>query len=415
MDKNNINLTIHKLVNREFSKEMFESLLPSGFDRYVKKMNTYQFIQLLIFSQLKQSASLARVSKSVKNRKDVQDYLNVDSISTSQLSRKLSNLPSFVLEQALYKIIDKLMKHNVTAFIDEKVGRLKVIDSSTISMSLFGSHWARFRKTKAGVKLHVKICFMGSHVLPEQVILTTAKKADKSQMSELIEYDESCIYLFDRGYNDYTQFEQLCLQNVCFVTRLKKNAVIETYAEQICDSDTIYADKEIFLGSEITNTKMTHPLRLIQTVDSNGKQIFIVTNCFELTANEVGELYRQRWKIETFFKWMKQHLKLRTVYGKSENAVKNQIWIALITYCLQLFLYQKTNYTGSLLEFKRATIDLLFIVYEEFLAKLFYKPKRTSNGRRKLHWQQEFIHIEKLYINGEEDILDDSYQEPLHI
>ncbi|WP_332699319.1 transposase [Halalkalibacter lacteus] len=103
--------------------------------------------------------------------------------------------------------------------------------------------------------------------------------------------------------------------------------------------------------------------------------VIIVTNCFELSANEIGELYRYRWKIETFFKWMKQHLKIKSFYGKSENAVCNQIWIALITYCLQVLLQQSVHHEGPLLEIKQTIKTLLFDGFDVFLCALPGNPR----------------------------------------
>ncbi|WP_332696402.1 transposase [Halalkalibacter lacteus] len=141
-----------------------------------------------------------------------------------------------------------------------------------------------------------------------------AKHADRTQMGDLIDIDSDAIHLFDRGYIDYKQFDHLCFSDVRFITRLKKDAQVEVLSEQIpqADSPTV-KDQEVFLGNSQNGTKMTHSLRSIQTHDSQGNVVIIVTNC---------------WKIETFFKWMKQHLTFKTFYGKSENAVCNQIWVA---------------------------------------------------------------------------------------
>jgi len=98
---------------------------------------------------------------------------------------------------------------------------------------------------------------------------------------------------------------------------------------------------------------MSQPLRLIETEDAEGNSVTIVTNCFGLSAKEIGDLYRYRWKIETFFKWMKQHLKLKTFYSKSQSAVYNQIWIALITYCLTVLIQHNTGHSSQLLDVKK--------------------------------------------------------------
>ncbi|BBH21762.1 hypothetical protein Back11_31070 [Paenibacillus baekrokdamisoli] len=135
--------------------------------------------------------------------------------------------------------------------------------------------------------------------------------------------------MFDRGYVDYAAYDRFCMNQIFFVTRLKNNAVIEpllTY--DLPPNSTVSLDEKIRVGTQ--QKRMKHPLRMVQTVDSEGNLLFLLTNRFDLTADEIGEMYRSRWAIETFFKWMKQHIKIKTFYGTSENAVMNQVWMALI-------------------------------------------------------------------------------------
>ncbi|MFD1361947.1 IS4 family transposase [Lentibacillus salinarum] len=219
--------------------------------------------------------------------------------------------------------------------------------------------------------------------MPDKAVMLPAKHADRTQMNELVDIDSDAIHLFDRGYNDYKQFDELCWKNVRFITRIKKNAKIEVVSEQEPDTEhNIFLDQKVYLDNAQNRTKMDYPLRLIKTKDSEGNVVIIITNCFDLTAKEIGDLYRYRWKIETFFKWVKQHLKVKTFYGKSENAVYTQIWIALITYCLQVLLQLKFNHEGSVLEIKRTLKTLLFQPLDEFLRSFFRKPTRTSKGRQ---------------------------------
>ncbi|WP_335872307.1 IS4 family transposase, partial [Bacillus sp. 2205SS5-2] len=225
-------------------------------------------------------------------------------------------------------------------------------------------------------------------------VLLPATHSDRSQMEELIEIDPDAIQLFDRGYNDYKQYDRLSNHDVRFITRLKKNAKIEVLNEQAPDPENhIFQDQEVYLGDDQNDTKMKNSLRLIRTKDSEQNDIILLTNCVDLSAKEVGDLYRYRWRIETFFKWMKQHLKIKTFYGKSQNAVYTQIWIALITYCLQVLLKLKLHHEGPLLDIKTTLQDLLFDPIEEFIRSLFRKPTRDSKGRKKYDWEKDFQFI----------------------
>jgi hypothetical protein len=263
---------------------------------------------------LEETESLTFLSKQVKDKKAYQLELALDTISTSQLSRKLGSLSPKIFKKIFHHLVLKTQANLKQPAIIRDIGRLYVIDSTTMSMSLSQYPWATFRKTKAGIRLHLRVIVTKELTIP----------------------DNSVYWMF------------------VLSLALKKNVQIEVLSEQVPDPESrIFRDQEVFLGNGQNGTKMIHPLRLVETKDREGNTVIIVTNCFELSANEIGELYRYRWKIETFFKWMKQHLKIKSFYGKSENAVCNQIWIALITYCLQVLLQQSAHHEGPLLEIKQ--------------------------------------------------------------
>jgi IS4 transposase len=129
--------------------------------------------------------------------------------------------------------------------------------------------------------------------------------------------------------------------------------------------------------------RMENVMSLIHTVDSEGNLLAIVTNRFDLDAEEIGEMYRQRWAIETFFKWMKQHVRIKSFYGTSERAVMNQVWIALITFCLLVLVKQETGTSHPLLQLYRWLKVLLWKPFEKWLDWIHRRPSRTSAGRRK--------------------------------
>lgn len=138
---------------------------------------------------------------------------------------------------------------------------------------------------------------------------------------------------------------------------------------------------------------MKHPLRLIETVDSEGKQIQIVINDAKIPAEEVSTIYRDRWKIELFYKWMKQHMVLKTMYGKSQNAVYNQVYMAMIAFCLTLLLQADLEYKGTLLTLKKHLGKFIFERYSNLKEKLFKPPSRTSEGRKSYDYEQIFKEI----------------------
>nr|WP_074904851.1 IS4 family transposase [Paenibacillus algorifonticola] len=146
------------------------------------------------------------------------------------------------------------------------------------------------------------------------------------------------------GYIDYAVFDRYCRVEIFFVTRLKSNTHLEPLEEMdVPAGSLVSADCLVRIGSQQQKKKMKHALRMVQTEDSQGNLLFLVTNRFDLTCDEISEMYRSRWAIETFFKWMKQHLQIKHLYRTSEQAVTNQIWIALIACCLLVLVKLDTD------------------------------------------------------------------------
>jgi IS4 transposase len=195
----------------------------------------------------------------------------------------------------------------------------------------------------------------------------------------------------DRGYIDYKQFDTMYENGIRFVTRLKENAIIEIVSENSVPVDSpIRRDSLVYLGKG--NKKMSHQLRLIETIDSQGQLIRILTNEFQMEAHYIGEIYRNRWQIEVFFKWIKQHLTIKHLYGKSQSAVEAQLYLALILYCLLETLKLKTGYSKSLLEFVRTLKIYLFESYESFLEKPRQPPSRKTKGRRTVNCENDLLY-----------------------
>jgi IS4 transposase len=218
-------------------------------------------------------------------------------------------------------------------------------------------------------------------VFPEKVIITKAKPSDRTQMDVLID-ETNATHVFDRGYVDYEKFDEYCDQGIFFITRLKKNAITRmVHSFRLPENSTILSDEMALVGTP--QKRMDNYLRLVKTVDTKGNELLILTNRFDLEAEEISDMYRSRWAIELFFKWLKQHTKIKTFYGTSENAVTNQILIALIYYCLHLLIKIETKSTLTLLQLSRLLRSYLWKPYEKWLERIHYRPKRRSLGRQK--------------------------------
>lgn len=171
-------------------------------------------------------------------------------------------------------------------------------------------------------------------------------------------------------------------------------------------------DQVVFLGKDGIS-KMKHPLRLVETEDTEGNPIIILTNDFELSATEISDIYRYRWQIELFFKWIKQHLRVKHFYGLSQRAVENQLFIALITYCLMLLLQIKTGFQGTLLTIKQQLTTCLHDPFTSFVRKLYRKFGPRTKGRRRMDHEAIFQETLRQVMTQEADHLNDLTYDPL--
>jgi|BioPla2DNA2_1021312.scaffolds.fasta_scaffold50445_2 hypothetical protein len=381
-----------------------------GLDRYVKKLHSYQLIELLMLAQIQQYRSLDEISKSLSNVK-LSKAIELESISASQLSRRIQTLPANVVEQLLAELVNNVRNKTSIDSIRQQIGRLNLIDSSTVSLSLTKYSWAKFRKTKSGIKLHLGLDFF-KEMVPVNSIITEAKKNDRTQMDSLVVKDKDVINVFDRGYVDYKKFDEYCEAGIRFVTRLKDNAYTQELKAAFVEEDSsIEEDLTIILGKNYT--KMKHKLRLVVTKDTKDNPVMILTNVFNKSAEEISSIYRSRWKIELFFKWIKQHLQIKHLYGQSPAAVENQIMIALVTYCAIMLLKLLSGYQGTLLHVTRILKVCLHQAFSTFVQAIHRNNGKSSRGRRRLNHEIVYEATVMQVEAGEYDFLNDLTYDPV--
>lgn len=378
MDKDTLFSSFGKWVAPICSKKFKEQVELTQQDKYVKKLTTLAYLKLFLHAQLHQRDGLREIADDVLSD-EFQSELGLDSISAAQLSRKHNQVDPVLLEQVFSELVNQIQSQ---AGHFKHKHDFKVIDSTTIGLCLQKYQWATFRKTKAGIKVHLRLVFVDQDdVLPERAVITPAKKNDRTQMDELID-EIGTTYVFDRGYIDYASFDRYCDEGIFFVTRSKKNTVMRPiYAFTVPEDSSVLSDEMVYVGTP--QKRMENVLRLIHTVDSEGNLLQILTNRFDLDADEISDMYRKRWAIETFFKWMKQHVRIKSFYGTSEQAVMNQVWIALIAFCLLVLIKQETGTHHTILQLYRWLKVLLWKPFQNWLKQMRKPPTRTSAGRRK--------------------------------
>jgi len=221
--------------------------------------------------------------------------------------------------------------------------KLYSFDATTVDLCLGLYDWAKFRKTKGGIKIHVKLNHAG--YIPEFVTVTEAKRHESKELPKL-KLKSGDVVVFDRAFTDFRQFASYCDEGIYFVTRLKKNAHYRVFKRHdVGKHKNISSDQIIEMKGFYTRKKCPVHLRRIRVKDpETGKYIVLLTNQLAWSPVTVAAVYKDRWKIEIFFKTLKQNLKIKSFIGTSENAVLIQIWSALITILLLSVLKTKALY-----------------------------------------------------------------------
>jgi hypothetical protein len=246
------------------------------------------------------------------------------------------------------------------------------IDATTIDLCLNTFCWATFRQTKAAIKVHVQLDIKTS--IPEFIHITNASIHEVNILDKIV-FAKDNIYLLDRGYLDFKRLYKIHLSDAFFVIRSKDNCNFNRIYSIECDkSKGIMCDQIIRLSSHYPLKYYPIKLRRIKYIDpESSKTLIFLTNNLEVKATEIALLYKNRWKVELFFKWIKQHLKIKSFWGQSENAVKTQVWIAIATYVLVAIAKKKFCIQNSLYEilqilsmsiFEKKPINTMFEKYE---------------------------------------------------
>ena len=224
---------------------------------------------------------------------------------------------------------------------------LYAFDSTTIDLCLSLFPWAHFRKTKAAIKMHTLLDLRGS--IPTFISLTTGKVHDVNVL-DILPLEKDSVIAIDRGYVDFTRLYALNLFPAFFVIRAKSNFRCRRLNSQKVDKTLgLRSDQSVVLTSKKSRAAYPEALRRVSYVDLDTKKRFVyLTNIFTVSAITVADIYKQRWQVELFFRWIKQHLRIKTFYGTSPNAVKTQIWIAISIYLLVAILKKRLDLPGSL-------------------------------------------------------------------
>ena len=301
-------------------------------DKYVKHFTCWNQLLVMMFGQLCNRESLRDLTNAVAAHQKKCYHLGFGKhVSKTNLAYANSNRDYRIFEEYAYYLIAEARKKRATD-IFQLGGNVYAFDSTTIDLCLSVFWWAKFRKHKGGIKVHT--LYDVETQVPAFFHITEAAVHDSKVMS-VIPYETGSYYVFDRGYNDFKQLYRIEEIGSYFVIRAKKNLQHRVLKWKRRMPENVLSDAEIELTGYYPSKHYPKRLRLVRYHDPEQNRDFMfLTNAMSLTSLQIANLYKNRWQVELFFKWLKQHLKIKKFWGASENAVRIQIYCAICAYCL---------------------------------------------------------------------------------
>jgi hypothetical protein len=351
-------VTILRQITQMISRYDFQkAVLDSKGRHFTVSFGYWSHLVAMLFGQISDQQSLRDLVLNLSRQAHRFYHLGLTKICRSTFSDANNHRPSAIYERLFYILLDRYRCH-FKGNNRKLKNRLYSVDSTVIDLclSLFG--WAKFRSTKAGIKLHT--CLDHDGYIPSFAVITNARIHD-SRVKQMFNLPAGSIVTFDKGYNDYGLFNLLNDRGIIFVTRQKNNAVYKVIKR--CRANRkrgVTSDHLIEFTGFYSKQKCSIRLRRIRYIDKETGNVYIfLTNDFKHAASTIAEIYKQRWQIELFFKALKQNLVIKTFWGTSQNAVHSQIWVALIIYLLMSvlkFRYKITASVGKLIQRIRAFV-----------------------------------------------------------
>ncbi len=341
-----------------------------GGEHKVKSFSCLEQFLCLAFAQLTYRESLRDIEACLRAQSDKLYHMGI----RSRISRSTLADANEVRDWRIYAAFaQRLIAMARKLYLDEPFGvnlneTVYALDATTIDLCLSVFPWAPFRATKAAVKLHTLLDLRGN--IPAFIHISDGKMHDVNVLDQLLP-EAGAFYVMDRGYLDFERLFRLHTAGSFFVTRGKSNLKAQRRYSRPVDRRTgLICDQTVVLTGFYSSQNFETPLRRIRFNDpKTDKRLVFLTNNFRLPALTITELYRCRWQVELFFKWIKQHLRIKQFYGTTENAVKTQIWTAVATYVLVAIVKKRLKIQASLYEmlqilsltmFEQTPLDTLF-------------------------------------------------------
>jgi hypothetical protein len=321
--------TVFASVLRHLSRSEFESAV-SGYngDHKIRTLSCWDLFKSMLYALVSCCFSVREIEASMRANGNRLYHAGLKQVKRSTFCDALQRRRHDLFKSVFHKLVDKAQ--NISGKMKKKfTDPLRIIDATVISLCLARFNWAKYRKSKGAIKLHLNLD--GDNCIPFDAYLTDGKVHEAKEMENLTR-EKGVIYVMDRGYVDYKSLYCIELQGSFFVTRMKSNCAFKRTHNKAHEEDgPVLSDVLIVLTGAAAKKAYPKPLRKIKYKDKETKKVYeFLTNDMEREASEIAAIYKERWEVELFFKWIKQHLKVKSFWGTSENAVYSQIWVALI-------------------------------------------------------------------------------------
>ncbi len=348
-------------------------------DKYVKHFTCWNQLLALMFGQLSNRESLRDLVIALDAHQSKCYHLGMGkNVSRSSLARANQDRDYHIFEEYAYYLVNQARETRATK-IFELVGNVYAFDSTTIDLCLSVFWWAKFRRRKGGVKIHT--LYDVETQIPAFFHITEASVHDSKVMKE-VPYESGSYYIFDRAYNNFKMLYKIHQIGAYFVIRAKTNLQYKTIKWKRRLPRNVLSDLTIGLTGFYPKQYYPGALRMVKYWDEQQQREFVfLTNATHISALQVTDLYKNRWQVELFFKWLKQHLKIKKFWGTTENAVRIQVYAAICTYCLVAIVQND-------MKLDRSTYEVLQILSISLtdktnLRELFSKTKFQYDKERK--------------------------------
>ena len=347
-------------------------------NRYIKHFTCWNQLLSLMFGQLSNRESLRDLIIALDAHHSKCYHLGIGrNVSRSSLARANQDRDYHIFEEYAYYLINEARQKRATE-IFKLGGNIYAFDSTTIDLCLAVFWWAKFRKKKGGIKVHT--LYDVETQIPAFIHITEAAVHDSKTMKE-IPYESGSYYIFDRAYNNFKMLYKVHQIDAFFVVRAKKNLQYKSIKWKRRLPKNVLSDVTIELIGFYPKQYYPEQFRLVRYWDEEQKREFVfLTNAMHISALQVAELYKNRWQVELFFKWLKQHLKIKKFWGTTENAVRVQIYSAICTYCLVAIVQHDMHLDRSTYEILQ--ILSISLTDKTLLRDLFDKTKFQNDKER---------------------------------